>query len=128
MLKSMLPKLHHGYPCPAWIFKSILTWIFMIKIHASMDIHDQNLCQHGYPLSKSMPAWISMLESMLPKLHHGYLCSAWIFKSILTWISMIKIHASMDSNMDIHVSSTDIHASCKDIRANEAWILGPGKW
>jgi len=41
---------------------------------------------------------------------------------------MIKIKASMDANMDIHVSSTDIHASCMDIRANEAWILGPGEF
>ena len=39
---------------------------------------------------------------------------------------MIQIHASMDSNMDIHFSITDIHARSMDIRANEAWILGPG--
>jgi len=39
---------------------------------------------------------------------------------------MIKIHAIMDSNMDIYVSSTDIHASRMDIRANEAWIVGLG--
>ena len=40
---------------------------------------------------------------------------------------MIKIHASIYSNMDIHVSSTDIHASCMDIRVSETWILGPGR-
>jgi len=40
---------------------------------------------------------------------------------------MSKIHASMNSTMDIHVSCTDIDASCMKIRANEAWIIGPGR-
>jgi len=50
-----------------------------------------------------------------------------IHTGLALWISMIKIHASMDSSMDIHVSCTDIYTSCMDTRVNEAWILGPGR-
>ena len=116
-------RFRHAYPCHCLILKSVPPRIFII-LTSLHGFHQRYSCFEW--IFKSMQAWISMLESMLPK-HHVYPCPAWIFKSILARISMIKIHASMDYTMDIHVSSTDIQASCIDICGNEAWILGPGQ-